>query len=301
MGRGGGRAAWRSRTTIAFSWASFYFRAVESILPKPVTYLTAALLVAGVVAMFWAAMRKPTVEHPLGDAHPLVIIDAGHGGKDGGTVVFGMVEKDITLDLAKRVEKALLARGVKVLMTRRDDSTLSLADRVAIARSHPGALFVSLHVNRFGSPSVRGAEAYVSTPEQPVTLRLEPGDKGRPYRDGRSAELGQRLLDEITTTDMPVRDVRESRLFVTREVPSPSVLLECGYLSNPQDALMLSKAEGRKQIAEAVAAACDRYLREVREMCRGVVDQRLELVDVGRANCGRASLLAGGKVRRIRN
>ncbi|MFM7180272.1 MAG: N-acetylmuramoyl-L-alanine amidase [Verrucomicrobiales bacterium] len=240
---------------------------MDRILPRPVAFLTALLLGAGVIAMIWAAFRQ-TAEDEVGfsDSAPLVIVDAGHGGEDGGTVVFGVREKDVTIDLALKLERELVKRGVRVEMTRRDDSTVSLADRVALAAKHPGAAFVSLHLNRFASPKVRGAEVYISTPEQPITLRLEPGDKGRPYRDGRSAELGRRILEEIgVTTDLPVRDVRESRMFVTREAPSPSVLVECGFLSNPSDAMILSKAEGRKEIARAIAAACDRYFRETRE------------------------------------
>lgn len=239
---------------------------MDRILPRPVAYLTALLLGAGVLAMFWAAFRVEPEQMGFSDAAPLVIVDAGHGGEDGGTVVFGIKEKDITLDIALRLERELLRRGVRVEMTRRDDSTISLADRVALARRHPGAAFLSLHVNRFASPKVRGAEVFISTPEQPVTLRLEPGDKGRPYRDGRSAELGRRILEEISLTAVvPTRDVRESRLYVTREAPSPSVLIECGYLSNPSDALVLSKAEGRKELARAIATACDRFFRETRD------------------------------------
>ena len=251
---------------IAFSDKIGYFPPVDRILPHPVSYLTALLLVAGVVAMLWAAFRETPEKIDISPSAPLVILDAGHGGEDGGTVVFGVLEKHITLDLALKLERELVKRGVRVEMTRRDDSTLSLADRVAFARRHPGAAFVSLHVNRFASPRVRGAEVYISTPESPVTLRLEPGDKGRPYRDGRSAELGRRILEEMgISTSIPVRDVKESRLYVTREAPSPSVLIECGYLSNPADALVLSKAEGRREIARAIATACDRYFRESRE------------------------------------
>lgn len=216
--------------------------------------------------MFWAAFREQPETVAYSEAAPLVIVDAGHGGQDGGTVVFGVREKDITLDLALRLERALIQRGIRVEMTRRDDSTISLADRVALAHRNPGAVFLSLHVNRFASPKVRGAEVYITTPEAPVTLRLEPGDKGRPYRDGRSAELGRRILEEIGIgTGLPTRDTRESRLYVTREAPSPSVLVECGYLSNPADALVLSKVEGRKKLAQAIATACDRFFRESRE------------------------------------
>ena len=239
---------------------------MDRILPRPVTFLTALLLGAGVIAMFWAALRETPDEIGFSESAPLVIVDAGHGGEDGGTVVFGILEKDITLDLALKLEKELVKRGVRVEMTRRDDSSVSLADRVALARRHPGAAFVSLHVNRFASPKVRGAEVFISTPEAPVTLRLEPGDRGRPYRDGRSAELGRRILEEISiSTGVPVRDVKESRLYVTREAPSPSVLVECGYLSNPADALILSKAGGRRDLARAIATACDRFFRESRE------------------------------------
>jgi N-acetylmuramoyl-L-alanine amidase len=195
-----------------------------------------------------------------------VVLDAGHGGGDGGTVVFGLEEADIVLDLALRAERLLLERGVRVVLTRRTDETMSLAQRVEVGRRNAGAIFVSLHANRFASSKVRGAEAYVSTPGQPVTMRLEPGDSGRPYRDGRSAELAKRLLREMgQQVGMPVRAVRESRFVVTREVQAPSVLLECGYLSNPVDAWLMSRAESREKMARAIADACVNYLADVKQ------------------------------------
>ena len=240
--------------------------AVDQILPRPVAYLTGLLLVAGLAAMIWAAFRTPGGEEVLPEATPLIVIDAGHGGTDGGTTIYGILEKDVVLDIATKVEDALLARGVKVVMTRRTDVGMSLAERAAVARQFPGALFVSLHVNRFQSPRVRGAETYYTTPIVPTMLRLEPGDKGRPYRDERSKELADRILAEIEQrVGMPVRGSRPSQLYVTKEIPAPSVLVECGYLSNPHDARLLSRAEGRKNIAMAVAAACDRFLRDSRD------------------------------------
>ena len=240
--------------------------AVDQILPRPVAYLTGLLLLAGIAAMFWAAFRPPAGEEILPEATPLVVVDAGHGGIDGGTTIYGVLEKEIVLDIALKVENALLARGVKVVMTRRSDVGLSLAERAAIARKHPGALFVSLHVNRFQSPRVRGAEAYYTNPIVPVSLRLEPGDKARPYRDERSKQLAERILAEIEQrAGIPVRGARPSQMYVTKEIPAPSVLIECGYLSNPHDARMLSRAEDRKNLADAIATACDRYLRDARE------------------------------------
>ena len=238
---------------------------VERDLPRPIAYMSSLLLLAGVVAMVWAAMR-PVESEPeeVPVSNVKVVIDAGHGGEDGGTVKYGLLEKDITLDLALRMERALAARGLASVMTRRADVKISLSDRVAIAKQHPGAIFVSIHANRFASERVRGAEVYVTTPTEPVVLRLEPADKGRPYRDGRSAELGRRILEKIAAAvEMPIRDVREARFVVTREVPAPAVLLECGYLSNPADAYLLSRAENRQKMAEAVAQACAEYLADV--------------------------------------
>jgi N-acetylmuramoyl-L-alanine amidase len=226
-----------------------------------VQLLVVLALAAGIGGMVWQ-LKRPAARVEAG---PPVVIDAGHGGGDGGTQVFGLVEKELTLDLALRLAAALEARGVPVVLTRRNDANLPLEDRVAIAVAHPGAVFLSLHFNRFESPTVRGVEAYVSSPDEAVEVRLEPGDAPRQYRDRRSAELGARLAEAAAAAvGMPSRGVREAGFHVTRHAPAPAVLLECGFLSNPEDARLAAKPAYRQKMAEALAEALAAYAAERR-------------------------------------
>ena len=235
---------------------------MDRAFPRPVAILFAAVVAVAIIAMF---RSLPTG----GDGGPrtatVVVVDAGHGGEDGGTVVFGLREKDLTLDLAHRLARALEVRGLRPVLTRTDDSTVPLEERVAAARANPGAVFVSLHCNRFGTPSVGGVEAYVASPSAPVEIKLEPGDAPRAYRDHRSHELAQRIVESAATAaGMTSRGVRESSFLVVRQAPPPAVIIECGYLSNPRDALLVAKAEVRTQLAEAIAREVDAYCQERR-------------------------------------
>lgn len=248
---------------------------MERTFPKLVSWLLVLAILAGVVGMVASLPRGDgggggVEAGPVRKTGPgvgaLVVLDAGHGGGDGGTVVFGLVEKDLTLDLARRTARELEKRGVRVAMTRDADRTVSLADRVALAEEHPGALFVSLHYNRFRRPGVAGVEAYVTSPKKPVQRALAAGEPARPYEDRRSRSLAERVVEEVARgMEMRSRGVREARFHVIRHAPPPAVLLECGYLSNPQDAYKAARAEGRQRLAELLAQSLADYLVESSE------------------------------------
>ena len=89
-----------------------------------------------------------------------VIIDAGHGGKDKGAYWYGISEKTLTLDVAKKVEALLKQKNIKVLMTRRADQYVSIQDRASIANKHKNAIFVSIHFNAHTNSSVKGIETF---------------------------------------------------------------------------------------------------------------------------------------------
>src|SRR5947207_14591910 len=110
-------------------------------------------------------------EPPPAAPFAIVVIDAGHGGQDSGTTKNGMVEKDLTLDVAHRVERLLQARGLVVALTRADDTYVSLQDRATMANNQPESVFVSIHFDEGGRSAATGIETYyaahpVSLPEQ---------------------------------------------------------------------------------------------------------------------------------------
>ncbi len=193
-----------------------------------------------------------------------VVIDPGHGGADGGMVAFGLLEKELVLDLGLRVAVALRGRGISAALTRETDRWVYLEDRASFAREHPGAVFVSIHLNRYSSPRVRGVEAFVHTPAQALELEWK-DDEGRRvtgrFHDERSRELGELLSRRIAERcGLRNRGVKESRLFLARQVPAPSVVLECAYLSNPMEARLVASADFRQEMAAAIAEAIEDYL-----------------------------------------
>ena len=147
----------------------------------------------------------------------IVIIDAGHGGFDrGGGPGQAIPEKPYTLDTALRLQRALRARGFRTVMTRSDDTFVSLPNRVAIADSYRNAIFVSVHYNSGARSAAHGYETYY-------------------YRSdsyGLAARLHQAQLSTLDTED---RHLRRRGFFVLRKPSIPAVLCEGGFLTNPEE------------------------------------------------------------------
>ena len=208
-----------------------------------------------------------------------MVLDPGHGGGDGGTVVFSLLEKELALDISIRVRRALERDGIRAVMTRQGDRDIELAERVALGRKHPGVPFVSIHLNRYKSASVRGAEVYVMD-GKPVPLPVVKGYDSRTtggselhwtsenttsqgFFDRRSTTLGTQILAAMTSDgDLENRGVRQRKLFIVEHAPPPSVLIECGYLSNPGEARKFSKAAFREKVAQNIAKGIGSYLEE---------------------------------------
>jgi len=174
-----------------------------------------------------------------------VVIDPGHGGSDGGTAVFGLVEKDLVLDIGKRLANRLRERGINCELTREDNRWVSLSDRVEVTREYGSPIFVSLHLNRFEMSQISGAEAYIT--EAPETA------------EATRAFAAELLLALEERCGVRNRGVRNRRMVVTRELNDQiAVLLECGYLSNPVEAWKFSRHEFRQQVADALADVIER-------------------------------------------
>jgi len=199
----------------------------------------------------------------------LVVIDPGHGGSQAGTrnVITGRHEKDYTLDWALRLAPLLEQSGWRVLLTRTNDSTLSLAERVAFAEAKRANLFLSLHFNATGDggEGPAGLETYCLTP---VGM---PSSITRGYTDDSHAVFPNNAYDvqnlryamRLHTALLQVngqkdRGVRHARfLDVLTGQNRPAVLIEGGYLSNPTEARQVADAAYRQKLAEAVAKALE--------------------------------------------
>ena len=196
----------------------------------------------------------------------VLVIDAGHGGRDGGTSspFSRTVEKTYTLDWALRLQNLLLTNGWKVVMTRTNDADLPLPERIAIADRCRADLFISLHFNAApDNRALSGIETYCLTPSGlPADLIREGADNVRMVFPNNAYD-GQNLLFAyglqrvlVQATGAKDRGVRHARFMsVLRGQQRPAVLIEGGYLSNAAEARKIALPSYRQTLAEAVARA----------------------------------------------
>ena len=204
---------------------------------------------------------------PLTFGNRVIVIDPGHGGSNVGThsVLNGRLEKEFTLDWAKRLAPLLESNGWKVFLTRTSDVTVSNLDRVVFAEAHHADLFISLHFNstpdRDRKPS--GLETYCITPTgMPSTLTRGFPDiwsqvfPNNAY-DAQNLQLAVRVQSALSrATGIEDRGVSHSRFdTVLRGQNRPAILIEGGFMSNPHEARLIENPEFRQKLAEAVADA----------------------------------------------
>lgn len=166
-----------------------------------------------------------------------VIIDAGHGGKDSGATSrhTGQREKDLTLDMAKRL-RAELGGEFRTILMRSGDTFVDLDDRV-IRANRQGGILVSLHFNS-GSSGIRGPETYY----------------WRVDSHGLAVRC-QGAMNSVSTAETGNRGLVRRRLRLTRNPAIPCVLLECGYLSHPVESRLIAQPSYRQKLAAAIAGA----------------------------------------------
>ncbi len=211
-----------------------------------------------------------------------IVVDAGHGGRDGGAVGRdGLFEKDLVLEIGQRLGKLLEGRlGMEVIYTRQDDSYVPLAERASIANQAQADLFVSVHANYSDLPSARGVETYYTSffmvPDSKdvdmrpgsggrnaATASLSPADlQGRVEQSRRLAESVQRSLYGTLSAQNPgLRDrgIREATFVVLTESAMPGILAEVSFVSSPTDEQKLRSDGYREQVAEALYKGIARY------------------------------------------
>jgi N-acetylmuramoyl-L-alanine amidase len=224
-------------------------------ISAPLLFLIFLLVLTLVSGSFcWIAAKAAKQTKKAQGAPPktsfTVVIDAGHGGEDGGAVsASGIVEKELNLQIALLLRDLLEANGVKVIMTRTTDTllydknadyegrkkVLDLAARVAVAESTENAMFVSIHMNAFPQAQYKGLQVYYS-PNNTVSETL--------------AETIQRKIATSLQPDNHRKIKRAgSEIHLLEQLDCPAVLVECGFLSNAEDCRALTDPAYRQRLA----------------------------------------------------
>lgn len=193
----------------------------------------------------------------------VIIVDAGHGGFDGGAeAINGALEKDINLSIALNLRDLLTVYGFDVIMTRDTDvatcdeglesvserKTSDIINRLELIKQHPDAIFLSIHQNKYPEPSIFGAQMFYGT-QSPQSQPL--------------AEILQKnfccmLQTENTRKIKPAED----NIYLLTHSPVPSVLIECGFVSNPLEADLLVTENYQSQIAFVIAGSLLEYIEQ---------------------------------------
>lgn len=175
-----------------------------------------------------------------------VILDAGHGGDDGGNVEAEHLEKDINMNAVMMLKQKLEAQKVNVVLTRSTDETLSLKKRVDFTMFHPNAVFVSLHANaNSATESASGIDIYIP--------------KGEDERAVESQKLAQLTEIELKNQNLKIRAIQQAPYFVLTESEVPAILVELGFMTNAEDLQQMNSAEYLQQLAEAIAKSLMLY------------------------------------------
>lgn len=234
----------------------------------------------------------------LGAGVHRIVIDAGHGGKDPGTSAGSLREKDIALDIAKRVRDDLEERGFEVIMTRDKDVFIPLEQRAFIANSRDADLFVSIHVNAARNRKARGLETFylnlatsadaaeVAARENASTGMVRMADVRKLVdqivnhsRKEESRELATAMQAAMTSSilgreEHPLnRGVKTAGFHVLLGAQMPAVLVEVGFVSNREEARQLRSASHRKKLASAIADGVDRYAETLGQVVRTTATQ----------------------------
>lgn len=219
---------------------------------------------------------------------PLIVIDAGHGGRDPGAIGAHNTESTITLAAALQLKRELeRTNRYRVRLTRDSDVFVDLNRRVRIAREADADLFISLHADAGADPATRGASVYTLSEQGANRAVREVTRSSNWHRDlhlpgrdpsvdrilldmtqratqNRSAQFARVLLTHIEAADHPLlrRSHRDAGLAVLLAPDVPAVLLEMGFITNPDDERALADERRRRRLMQAVAEGIDRYFRE---------------------------------------
>ena len=184
-----------------------------------------------------------------------VVVDAGHGEPDGGSVgINGTIEKDINLQIALKLREVLENRGVRVIMTRTDDNSIcdnsartlhekkvsDMHNRLEIINTSGADLFLSIHMNSFSDPKSGGLHVFYS--------------RNHPEAE-ETATLIQESIAELTGAKTHAVKTASDTLFLMKNPIPPAILIECGFISNPEEEKLLNDDNYQSKIAFSIANA----------------------------------------------
>jgi len=219
-----------------------------------------------------------------------IVIDAGHGGKDPGAIArTGLREKDVTLDIAKRLSKLLKSEGIEVVMTRSVDRFISLSSRVDIANNSQADLFLSIHANANRVRSLNGFEVYYVSvgvddskralsaaqeaaldfdrscfADRSLNLKTILWDMIYNYNRAESIELAHSICQTMNRNfDTKILGIKGARFYVLKGVRMPAVLVETGFLSNSNEERMLRNSYYRQQVAQGIVSGIVNYTQDL--------------------------------------
>ena len=209
-----------------------------------------------------AAHLRASAELESVRVQPIVIIDAGHGGEDGGAIgINGEIEKDINLAIALKLQRLFNMSNFQVVLTRETDTLLhtdgvsrrkasDLANRVKVANNNPQAIFVSIHMNKFPQTQYSGLQVFFS-PHNLDSANL--------------ADLIRMNNREYLQPDNN-REIKKGRdMFVLENIKNVGVLIECGFLSNAEEAALLASEEHQKKLARIIFASIAEFERTFKD------------------------------------
>lgn len=221
------------------------------------TILLALMLVSVYFIVRGGAKFTSSQQVEVGTVNPCVVIDAGHGGTDPGKVsVDGSLEKDINLQIAKKLQTFLTMEDVDVILTRESDAGLydenasnkkvqDMKNRVGIIEEKQPALTVSIHQNSYHEEYVHGAQTFYYAGSE------------------KSKELAERI-QQVMTLELDKDNTRQAKAndsyYLLKKTSSPIVIVECGFLSNNEEAQKLSSDIYQEKVAWAIHLAILQYL-----------------------------------------
>src|SRR4026207_1594146 len=237
------------------------------------------LMIASLVWISFHQEKRPPVYKESKATQPqtskpfaVVVLDPGHGGEDSGAMCGGVMEKDLTLDVARRVDRLLDSEGVATLMTRLGDRYVSPADRAAFGNRAKESIFFRLHFNQEHKPGASGVEPYYAAHQinsgsifgswLPFFSR-PPSNSPKPESQSLAGFIQEALVARTRSID---RGTQAKQFFVIANVTSPAVLIEGGFITNKDELSKLANEDYRDQLAAAVADGILRY--------RGMVGER---------------------------
>ena len=195
----------------------------------------------------------------------LVILDPGHGGQDSGTTPGNVLEKDLTFDVARRVDRLLGAQGISTLLTRTGDSYVSLSDRAQLINRANNAIVVSIHFDEGPRPDVSGIETYFAAQQAtgvPTIASWLPFLQkiGNVQPNVESQSLARFIQEQLVAHTQAInRGTKAEQFYVLANVRHPAVLVEGGFLTNKNEIGKLADANYREQLAVAISDGVLKY------------------------------------------